>query len=116
MNVFPMNREDQRHWVVRCLRYYGYILTTACLIVGYAAGSAGVAQLLMEATGWPKLLSVALSTLVCGAVGLCAGLLISLPLWAVSMALDDLHAMRQYMRGFVVIGDKYGKEEKLPSE
>ena len=32
------------------------------------------------------------------------------------MALDDLHAMRQYMRGFVVIGDKYGKEEKLPSE
>lgn len=106
MNIFPMNREDadRHHWVVRCLRYYGYLITTFCLIAGYAVGSENVAQLLIMATGWPKLLAVALSTLVCGAVGLCVGLLVSLPMWTVSMALDDLHAMRQYMQGFVVIG------------
>ena len=108
MNVFPMNREnaDRHNWVVRSLRYYGYIITTICLIAGYAVGSKTVAQLLMLSTGWPKLLAVALSTLICGVLGLGAGLLISLPMWAVSMALDDLHAMRQYMQGFVILGDK----------
>jgi len=108
MNIFPMNREnaDNHHWVVRCLRYYGYFVTTICLIAGYAVGSGYVAQILIQDTGWPKLLAVALSTLICGILGLCVGLLASLPMWAISMALDDMHAMRQYMQGFIILGDK----------
>lgn len=107
MNIFPVKREDadRHHWVVRCLRYYGYLIATVGLIVGFLIGSENVAQLLLQISDWPKFLVVALSTLVCGLFGLCLGLLASLPMWAVSMALDDMHAMRQYMQGFVVIGD-----------
>lgn len=108
MNIFPMKREDadRHHWVVRCLRYYGYLITTVGLILGFLIGSENVAQLLLQISDWPKFLVVALSTLVFGLFGLCLGLLASLPMWAISMALDDMHAMRQYMQGFVVIGDK----------
>ena len=109
MNIFPMNKEQagKHHWVVRCLRYYGYLITVISMIIGFLFGSENVAQMIIQATNWPKFLAVALPTLLCGIFGLCIGLLISLPIWAVSMALDDMHAMRQYMKGFVILGDKH---------
>lgn len=109
MNIFPMNKEqaDKHHWVVRCLRNYGYIITVVCMIAGFAIGSENAAQMMIQATNWPKLLAVAVPTLICGLLGLCMGLLASLPMWAISMALDDMHAMRQYMQGFVILGDKH---------
>lgn len=108
MNIFPLHLEEaaRKHWVVRCLRYYGYLITVICMIAGFAIGSETVSQMFLQITSLPKIVVVALSTLVCGVLGLCVGLLISLPMWAVSMALDDMHAMRQYMQGFVAIGHK----------
>lgn len=108
MNIFPMNRKeaDKRHWVVRCLRGYAYLITGLFTVAGFAFGSTWLAQLLLAAVDWPKLLCVALTTFAGGVLGLCLGLLVSLPLWAISMAIDDLHATRLYMQGFVTIGDK----------
>lgn len=113
MNIFPMNREgaDRRHWVVRCLRFYGYLIATFGLIAGFFVGSETVAQQLLQGTDWPRLLVVALSTLVCGLIGLALGLFASLPAWAISLVLDDMHAMRQYMQGFVVMGGKQDIEK-----
>ena len=107
MNIFPMNREqaDKHHWVVRFMRYYGYIITTLCLITGFAVGSSTVSQMLITGFSFPKLPAVMLATFVCGVIGFGIGLLISLPAWAISMCIDDLHAMRQYMQGFVTVGE-----------
>ena len=68
MNILPMNRTDadKHHWVVRCLRYYGYFITTICLIVGFIVGSENVSQMILQSSDWPKFLIVALSTVILG--------------------------------------------------
>ena len=107
-NIFPIRKEeaDKHHWVVRCLRYYGYLITTAAMIFGFYVGSGQMSQIILLATEAPKLLVVCVSTLIAGIFGLALGLLVSLPFWAISMALDDLHATRQYMQGFVILDGK----------
>lgn len=109
MNIMPMNRAsaDKKHWVVRWLRYDGYFICIVATLLGIYYGNVygmllfGVSS--NESMAW---LFAALSIVLGGLAGFVAGLTVSLPCWAISMAIDDMHAMRQYMQGFVMIGDK----------
>ena len=108
MNIFPMNKSDadKKHWVVGLLRFNGFLITAGAMISGVfcalAYGNILLGGIFNGAYGniVPILLAV-----IGALVGFVAGLILSLPWWAISMVLDDLHAMRQYMQGFVVLDD-----------
>ena len=44
MNIFPLHAEEarKRHWVVRTLRYFGYLDAIAGIIVGIVYGNVGL--------------------------------------------------------------------------
>lgn len=109
MKILPIFKKeaDKKHWVVRWLRYYGFFICIAAIIAGVYYGNFYGAMLFggeqNETMAW---IYGVLSLLIGGFLGFVAGLTISLPCWAISMAIDDMHAMRQYMQGFVTMGDK----------
>lgn len=41
-----------------------------------------------------------------GLLGFCAGLLVGLPFWGLALIADDLHALRIYASGMVVLEDR----------
>ncbi len=108
MNVFPMNRDEakKKHWVVRWLRNIGYLICIASTIGGAVGALQYAGAVLPPVDGSYAFLIAALTLIFGGLIGLTVGLGISLPYWAISLALDDLHTMRQYMQGFVILGDK----------
>lgn len=112
MNILPMNKKeaDQKHWVVKWLRIYGYVITTCALLAGMYYGYIYRWMLFVNVDMSFYWLFTLLALFIGGVIGLAAGLALSLPCWGMAMVIDDLHAMRQYMQGFVVIGDRKNAE------
>jgi len=107
MRIYPVNGIDanRRHWVVRMLRYFGYIWavigTIGGALYGYRMGALFVVAYLNTSFEIGAVVGVALGALV----GFVGGLVIGLPFWAMSMIVDDLHALRIYASGYMTTDD-----------
>lgn len=107
MNIFPLHAEEarKRHWVVRTLRYFGYLDAFAGIVAGLLYGGAMGTPLLLQlglSFDAARLIAYPLG----GLLGFCAGLLAGLPLWGLALVADDLHALRIYASGLVIIDDR----------
>lgn len=103
MTVYPIKgaEADRKHWVVRWLRYTGYAEIIAAVAVGLFYAYSMLAPMLFPMLGDST--AAIIVSLVLGGIGsLLVGLALTLPVWALAMVIDDLHAMRQYMQGFAV--------------
>ena len=105
MNIFPIHREtaQKRHWVVRWLRYTGYLEVIAAVIVGLIYSYNLLTPILYMALRIDATLCAIIALILGGFVSFVAGLAVSLPAWALSLVIDDLHALRIYHHGFVVM-------------
>ena len=108
MNILPMNRAeaDRRHWVVRMLRYFGYLWAVAGIVSGVVFGNNIVGFYIATTLGSTFEIGSAIGIILGGFLGFVGGLIVGLPFWGLSMLIDDLHAVRQYMQGFVAVKGK----------
>lgn len=108
MNILPMYRidADRHHWVVKCLRLYGYIICAIFIIAGFAAGSVFFSYMAMSAFNISKWVAVPLMTFLGGVIGFIAGALFTIPIWGISMLIDDIHALRLYAAGYVTVNEE----------
>lgn len=107
MNIFPLHREtaDKKHWVVRWLRYMGFFEVFLAMIAGMYYSFSLLGPMIATVMELDVNTCTAVTTVVGGFLSFVIGIGLSLPLWALSMMIDDLHAMRQYMKGFAVLDD-----------
>lgn len=91
----------RRHWIVRWLRYMGFLIVLAATLAAILYGGNLVTPLVQQMLRTDSN-GVAVLVLVLSAIlGLAAGLVISLPWWGLSMLLDDLHAIRLQTAAYV---------------
>lgn len=104
MNVYPMhaNDADRRHWVVRVLRILGYIDAIVGALSGAFYGYSMGAMFIMQITGLPAVSALIIGIVVGVLLGLALGLMVGLPVWALSMLIDDMHALRLYASSYIV--------------
>ena len=109
MNIYPMHADaaDRRHWVVRVLRVFGYIDAVAGVLLGIFYGYSMGAMFIMQITGLPATSAVIIGIVVGVLLGLAVGLMIGLPVWALSMLIDDIHALRLYASAYIVHWQKH---------
>lgn len=107
MNIFPIHSDqaNRRHWVVRLLRYFGYLVVGAAVLFGLLRGRVLLGLMIEQATGMDMELAAALGTVLGLLGGFLGGMLVSLPLWAMALIADDLHALRVYASGYATIGE-----------
>lgn len=105
MNIFPLHKDtaDKKHWIVRWLRYTGYLEVIAAVIVGLIYSYNMLTPILYMALRIDATLCAIIALILGGFVSFVAGLAVSLPAWALSLVIDDLHALRIYHQGFVVM-------------
>ena len=108
MNIFPLHKDtaDKKHWVVRWLRYTGYLEVIAVVLVGIVCANNLLVPLLSEAFNITWETARLIAVIPGGFLSFVVGLGISLPCWALSMMIDDLHALRVYNQGYVVMDDR----------
>lgn len=107
MNIFPIHSDqaNRRHWVVRLLRCFGYIIVGAAVLFGLLRGRVLLSLLIEQTTGLDMELSAALGTVLGVLGGFLGGMLVSLPLWTMALIADDLHALRVYATGYAAVGE-----------
>lgn len=117
MTIYPIQgaSADRRHWVVKWLRYTGYMEVIAAVIVGIFYSYSMLTPMIAMMTGFDAGISLAISLLFGGLISFVAGLAISLPAWALSMVIDDIHALRIYHQGFVVTDRQGDKKDPATS-
>ena len=105
MNIFPINAEaaKKRHWVVRWLRAYAIIEVVLAVLVGLAYSYNLLTPMVIQSTHMDPTICAALALLIGGLVSFALGLAVSLPFWALATVIDDLHALRIYAQGLVVM-------------
>lgn len=110
MNIFPLHPYDakDRPWVIRLLRYIGYLVVILSTLFGFVALPPVVASTLhiYYASSSDGMYGVAV--LLGGVAGFFGGLIISVPYWAIAMLLDDIRAIRTQTSGYASIGGKPG--------
>ena len=108
MNIFPIYRDNaqKRHWIVRWLRYTGFMEVASAVIVGLIYSNNIGAPLVSEILDVSWETGRFIAVLLGGFLSFVAGLAISLPTWALSLVIDDLHALRVYGQGYVVMDGK----------
>ena len=108
MNVFPLQAETakKRHWVVRWLRYYSTFEVILAVLVGLFYSYNMLTPMAIQTTGMDPTLCAVLALIIGGLVSFALGLAISLPFWALALVIDDLHALRLYGQGYVVMDDR----------
>ena len=108
MKIYPIQGAvaDRKHWIVRWLRYTGYMEVIAAIIVGMMFAYNLLAPLLFTLFG-DRAIATGVALLLGGLGSFLAGLAITLPVWALSMVIDDLHALRLYHQGFSVTDQQH---------
>lgn len=108
MNIFPIHSEEakRRHWVVRLLRYMATFIAVGGVVTGMVLGRGMLWPYLYEAFSVDMELGMALGGVLGALGGFLAGMLAGLPLWALALIADDLHAARLYLSGFAAYGPK----------
>ena len=108
MNVFPIHTDTpaSRHWVVRWLRYTGYMEVIAAVILGVYYSAVFLAPRIQFQLNLDMNVCILIAALFGGFIAFVAGLGISLPAWALALVIDDLHALRLYNQGYVITDDR----------
>ena len=107
MNLLPMNKAEaeKKHWIVRWLRYTGFIEVSAAVIIGLFYSFNLLTPLILQIVDIDPTLAAIIAMMLGGFVSFVAGLGITLPVWGLALVIDDLHALRIYAGGYVVLGD-----------
>ena len=109
MKILPLNsyKADAPNWIVRWLKYTGYLICTGTTITGISVAYNYCTNRYLSET------YLFLMLCILGAlVGVVAGLAISLPLWGMAMLLDDIHALRIYASGYFTAREKDEDEDE----
>lgn len=103
-NLYPLHQEaaNRRHWVPRLLRYFGFFDAIAGTVAGIILGNNFGSFYLMAALNLEFDTANLIAMPLGGLFGFSVGLLLGLPMWALSMAIDDLHALRIYASAYVL--------------
>jgi len=111
MNVFPIHAETaaKKHWIVRWLRYTGYLEIIAAVLVGLFYSYNLLTPMFYMATQADPTICAVVALVLGGFISFVAGLAITLPVWALSMLLDDIHVMRLNSQGYVVMDGRQGE-------
>ena len=113
MRIYPVNgiEANNRHWVVRMLRYFGYMWaiggTIGGALYGYQLGALFVAATLNTSFEIGAVVGAALGALA----GFVGGLVIGLPFWAMALIVGDLHALRIYASGYFTTDNHSGGQQ-----
>lgn len=109
MNIFPLHSYEpkDRPWVVRLLRYIGYLVVILSTLSGFTVLQPIVAANLplyyFSNDGM-----YGISVLLGGILGLLGGFIVSVPYWGLAMLLDDIHAIRVQSSAYVTVDKKNG--------
>lgn len=110
MNIMPMHeytRKD-RPWVIRWLRYCGYLLVVLSIFFGVAMIGPGLTDVLVTSFSMDYNGASVISLVAGGFGGFFGGLIVTVPYWGLAMLLDDIHAIRMQTSGYAALGDKNG--------
>lgn len=109
MGASPMEPEkaDKRYWAVSVIRAYGFIQIIGIVVSAFVFGRPMVAQWLIEAFRMSFEVADALAIVLSLVVGVCAGFGTTALLFAFAMLLDDMHAVRAYLRDMRITGQYY---------
>lgn len=110
MNIMPMHeytRKD-RPWVIRWLRYCGYLLVVLSIFFGVAMIGPGLTDVLVTSFSMDYNGASVLSLVVGAFGGFFGGLIVTVPYWGLALLLDDIHAIRVQTSGYAALGDKNG--------
>ena len=104
MTIYPIQgaNADRRHWVVKWLRITGYLEVIAAVGFGVFYSFSMLTPMVSMMTGLDPSVALVISLVLGGLLSFALGLAVSLPVWALSMVIDDLHALRIYHQGFAV--------------
>lgn len=104
MNIFPLHSYEpkDRPWVIRLLRYMGYLIVFLSAVLGFTMLPRVIAAYLainIYSAGdlYP------LAEILGGILGLLGGFIISVPYWGLAMLLDDIHAIRVQSSAYVTM-------------
>ena len=111
MNIFPIQIDTakKRHWVVRWLRFYAFFEVIVAVLAGMFYAYNLLTPMAIQLTGMDPTVCAAIVLALGGLVSFALGLALSLPAWALSLVIDDLHALRLYHQGFVVLDESRGQ-------
>lgn len=114
MNIFPLytNEAKKTHWIVSILRLYGIIQTIGAAVATFVAGREIVAQFLIHEFDMTYEIAGAVAIFITVFGGAIVGLFASLFVFAIAMILEDIHAIRIYVSGYVATNDKADIPEK----
>lgn len=105
MNIFPIHSYEpkDRPWVIRSLRYMGYLLVIISVIVGVFFLGPGLNVYVASALNLDYNGASMIALILGGLAGLLGGLAITLPYWSLAMLLDDIHAIRVQTAGYASV-------------
>lgn len=103
MNIFPVHTYEpkDRPWVIRTLRYLGFIEVIGAMLTGILYGGNLVGPLIQQAFNLPAEVSFVITVILGALIGFCAGLIVTVPTWGLAMLLDDIHAIRLQTSAYV---------------
>lgn len=110
MNIFPLHTYElkDRPWVIRWLRYCGYLSVLISIIVGVIVLSPILVHFVASFLNLDYNGASGIALLLGGVAGFFGGLIISVPYWAIAMLLDDIRAIRTQTSGYASIDGKPG--------
>lgn len=108
MNIMPVHTytPKDRPWVIRWLRYMGYLSVLIGIIVGVIVLSPISTEFVASALNLDYNSASGIALLLGGVAGFFGGLIISVPYWAIAMLLDDIRAIRTQTSGYASIDGK----------
>ena len=114
MNIFPIRQADadKSPWVVKMLYVLGYLFVIGAAISGAAYGGALLGPLLAAAFDIDASLGATLGMILGVLLGVLGSLIASLPMWALAMIVDDLHAIRVQTSGYAATGGDFADSFK----
>ena len=111
MKILPINvgEAERKHWVVKWLHNAGYYICILTGIAGVVVASRLSSHIVASMSDQTLMGVVRIACSVVGAiVGVYIGFLVGLPLWGMALLLDDIHALRVYVSGFVMVENEKG--------
>ena len=105
MNIMPVHTytPKDRPWVIRWLRYMGYLSVLISIIVGVIVLSPLLVQFVATVLNLDYNGASGIALLLGGVAGFFGGLIVSVPYWGLAMLLDDIHAIRVQTSGYASV-------------
>lgn len=105
MNIFPLHTYEpkDRPWVIRWLRYNGYLVVLISIIAGIVGLGPIFTEFVASALNLDYNGASGIALVLGGVAGFFGGLIVSVPYWGLAMLLDDIHAIRVQTSGYASV-------------